>query len=410
MYKKLIRAKISNSESYATLNAEFKAYQSSLRRSIKEAKRLYYIKVFNMYKNDIIKDTLQNKAREEIPNKYLLNDRTLTNMDEIANEFNKYFINIGRLLFEQITSGHSSDEYLNDKTELVFNFTPVTEDYIANVISNLKNKSSYGYDNISNKLIKLAKGVLIQPLTLISNQILRTGIFPKELKISRVKPLFKSDDPLQFNNYRPVSLLPSLSKIFEHVIFDQIMCYLTENSLLSSEQFGFRPGHSTELAALRMVDHIIKQMDNGKLPLCIYIYIDLSKAFDTLKYDILMSKLEYCGITGKENDLLRSYLTGRSQYVEVNGHKSSHLQISAGIPQGSVLGPLLFLIYINDLPNASNIFDMLMYADDTTLFCNMTDTITIDVINEELSKICDWLGANKLSEYCKNKVHVVSLH
>ena len=183
-------------------------------------------------------------------------------MDEIANEFNKYFINIGRLLSEEITSGHSGDEYLNDKTELVFNFTPVTEDYIANVISNLKNKSSYGYDNISNKLIKLAKGVLTQPLTLISNQILRTGIFPKELKISRVKPLFKSGDPLQFNNYRPVSLLPSLSKIFEHVIFDQIMCYLTENSLLSSEQFGFRPGHSTELAALRMVDHIIKQMDN----------------------------------------------------------------------------------------------------------------------------------------------------
>ena len=127
MYKKLLRAKISNSESYATLKAEFKAYQSSLRRSIKEAKRLYYNKVFNMYKNDIkqtwaiIKDTLQNKAREELPNKYLLNDRTLTNIDEIANEFNKYFINIGRLLSEEITSGHSSDEYLNDKTELVFN-------------------------------------------------------------------------------------------------------------------------------------------------------------------------------------------------------------------------------------------------------------------------------------------------
>ena len=110
-----------------------------------------------------------------------------------------------------------------------------------------------------------------------------------------------------------------------------------------------------------------------------------------------MSKLEYYGITGKENDLLRSYLNGRSQYVEINGHKSSNLQISTGIPQGSVLGPLLFLIYINDLPNASNIFDILMYAHDTTLFCDKTDTITVDVINEGLSKICDWLSANKLS-------------
>ena len=102
-------------------------------------------------------------------------------------------------------------------------------------------------------------------------------------------------------------------------------------------------------------------------------------------------------ITGKENDLLRSYLTVTSQYVEINGHKSSHLQISTGIPQGSVLGPSLFLNYINDLLNASDIFDMLMYADDTTLFCNMTDTITVGIINEALSKICDWLGAIKLS-------------
>ena len=112
-----------------------------------------------------------------------------------------------------------------------------------------------------------------------------------------MKPLFKSGDPQQFNNYRPVSLLPSLSKIFKHVIFYQIICYLTENSLFSSEQFEFRSGHSTEFAALRIVDHIIKQMDHGKLPLC---YIDPSKAFETLNYDILMPKLEYYGITGKK--------------------------------------------------------------------------------------------------------------
>ena len=120
-----------------------------------------------------------------------------------------------------------------------------------------------------------------------------------------MKPLFKSGDPLQFNNYRPVSLLPSLSKIFEHVIFYQIISYLTENRLLSCDQIGFRLGHSTELAALRVIDHIIKQMEDGKLPL-MCIYIDLPKAFDALNYDILSYKLEYYSITGKENDLLRS--------------------------------------------------------------------------------------------------------
>ena len=155
-------------------------------------------------------------------------------------------------------------------------------------------------------------------------------------------------------------------------------------------QFGFRPGHSTELAALRLVDHLIAQMDMYNVPTNIYIY--LSKAFDTLDHSILLSKLKYYGVTGCSYDLLSSYLTDRSQYVEFIGHKSDTLPISTGVPQGSVLGPLLFLIYINDLPLVSNIFDMLMYADDTTLYCNVNQNITAEVINGELLKINEWLG------------------
>ena len=145
------------------------------------------------------------------------------------------------------------------------------------------------------------------------------------------------------------------------------------------EQYGFRPGHSTELAAVRLVDHLISQMDNYSIP--INVYIDLSKAFDTLNHNILLSKLQYYGITGCSNDLVCSYLSGRSQFVEYNGSKSEELPIDTGVPQGSVLGPLLFLIYINGLPHVSNVFKMVMYADDTTLFCNIDNNFTEDVIN-----------------------------
>ena len=187
---------------------------------------------------------------------------------------------------------------------MTFNFIPVSEVYIDNVINKLKNKSSCGYDNISNKHIKYAKNVLTKPLTLLINQCLHTGIFPSQLKLSRVKPLFKSGDQSRFSNYRPISLLPSLSKIFERVIFDQLLGYFTNNKLLCMDQFGFRPGHSTELAALRLVDHLITQMDKCRVPT--NIYIDLSKAFDTLNHDILLQKLKYYGITGTSVNLLQS--------------------------------------------------------------------------------------------------------
>ena len=213
--------------------------------------------------------------------------------------------------------------------------------------------------------------------------------------MSRIKLLFKSGDKSLFSNYRPISLLPSLSKIFERVIFYQLLGYFTNNNLLCLDQFGFRPGHSTELAALRLVDHLITQMDSCKI--LTNIYIDLSKAFDTLNHSILLEKLQYYGATGTSLSLLGNYVSDRCQYVEYNGHRSNTLPITTGVPQGSVLGPLLFLIYINDLPMVSDVFNMLMYADDTTLYCNIDQNVSEEVINNELSKVSHWLAANKLS-------------
>ena len=252
---------------YSTLKAEFGEYKKILRRSINEAKHLYCARTFALYKNNVkqtwsvIKDTLQKKHHCKTTDKFVLNDHVVTDFDEIANEFNVYFINIGRSLSDQIQSEASRQDYLlqHNKPNMTFNFVRVNEVYIDNVINKPKNKSSCGYDNISKKHIKYAK---TKPLTLLVNQCLHIGIYP-QLKLSwLVKPLFKSGDQSRFCNYRPISLLPSLLKIFEHVMFDQLLDYFTNNNLLCLDQFGFRPGHSTELAALRLVDHLITQLDS----------------------------------------------------------------------------------------------------------------------------------------------------
>ena len=285
-----------------------------------------------------------------------------------------------------------------------FNFETVETKKVDEIIRKLKPKSSSGHDGISSSLLKDINQITVKTITLIINQSLLTGIFPDKLKIAKVVPVFKKENPHMTGNYRPISLLPVISKIFEKIVFSQLYKYFNDNNLLYNSQYGFRKGHSCEYAAMEVTDKVFKHLDNKKLPLA--IFLDFSKAFDTINHKILLYKLKYYGVSGIPLKWFEDYLTNRKQYIQYKEKTSSEQTITTGVPQGSILGPLLFIIYINDIAKITKNFKFTIYADDTTLIeplCTFTRPSSGNKaklskeINAELEKIVEWLALNKLS-------------
>ena len=400
-----------NDIEYETKKINFKTFERIVKENIKEAKRDYYFKTFTAHKHDLrktwrtIDDTLNKKSnKSKFPSKFIVNNRTVTDHKKIADEFNNFFSNIGSTLSASIKLDDSTiafTDYLGNPTEHRFSFSKITENETLTIINNLKSKNSSVNDDISNRLLKSIKCEISKPLTIIINQSLETGIFPNALKVAKVKPLFKKGDNCCLNNYRPISLLPTISKIFERVMYTQLYYYFNVNNFLSEQQYSFRSQHSTELASVKLVDFILKEMDNIRdIKIPAFIFLDLSKAFDTLNFDILLRKLQHYGIDGNSLNLIKSYLTNRFQYVQFENSDSSLLEVKTGIPQGSILGPLFFSILINDLVNCSTKVQFLMYADDTTIYFNLNDFPLINreiEINSELEKVNTWLKLNKLA-------------
>ena len=218
-------------------------------------------------------------------------------------------------------------------------------------------------------------------------------------------PIFKSGDKKDMSNYRPVSVLPCLSKVFERVVYNRLIDFKDKHNILIECQFGFRKQHNTQLAVTLFVDKVCKAMDKGNY--FVGVFLDLCKAFDTVNHNILLSKIEHYGIRGTLFNWIKNYLSNRKQFVEYNGLKSSNENVICGVPQGSILGPLLLLLYINDLPNVSKLLSSIMFADDTNMFLEHHDIKYLEsVINTEMVKIVEWLNVNKLSLNVK-KTHVM---
>ena len=267
---------------------------------------------------------------------------------------------------------------------------------VALLLSKLDITKSGDIYGINPKLIKDAGPAMAFNLSIIFNKCLTTGVFPQLLKTAKVIPIYKADSRMLASNYRPISLLPIIGKLFEKIIFSRITSFVNKYKILYRRQYGFQNGKSTEHAVIDIHENILNSLENGEIPCC--IFLDFAKAFDTVNHSILLHKLDYYGIRGKPLQLIESYLTDRDQRVQVGDDLSDIEHIKHGVPQGSILGPLLFLLYINDISTCSSILSFYLFADDTTTFFSHKDFQTLQqTINTELAHVSAWLIANKLS-------------
>ena len=260
----------------------------------------------------------------------------------------------------------------------------------------MNSNKSPGLDSITNNVLKISAEAIIGPLTHILNQSISKGVFPECLKTAKVIPLYKKGDESLCSNYRPISLLSRFHKLFEKILKQNLLDFLYRNNVLYKYQFGFRKTHSTNLALLEVTEQIYANLNVDNYGLG--IYLDFQKAFDTVDHEILIEKLHYYGIRGNILDWFKSYLSNRKQFTYVNGTSSKISHINCGVPQGSVLGPLLFLRYVNDIQYAFSKATPKLFADDINLFLFYKDIKTLfSMANTELESLNSWLLSNKLS-------------
>ena len=401
------------------LKAKIKRLSLYIKKQVYIEKQKYY-----MYK---INNTCDSKKKWKVVDEVLGKPTKITNISsvnskngslvydtrEIANTFNEYFVNISQDLL--VNKEHSSIAS-NEKRKLLFEsstintafFDPTNPMEILNIVRCLKNSSSKDYDGISSVFIKSIIYFIIDVFVYVCNFCIRQSYFPSELKTAIVIPLFKKGDKTDLNCYRPISLLSTISKIFEKMLKCRIVSFIQKNNILSDKQFGFREKMSTEDALLNFLEPVYRNINEKRKVAA--IFIDITKAFDTVNHSILLKKLCNVGFRGHTLNMLQSYLLNRTQMVKIGNVLSNEMQLNVGVPQGSVLGPILFLVYIESIFHIKLRGQITAFADDMALvYSAANNNFLMDHINEDLATLRKWFASHEMILSIKTQIMFFNL-
>lgn len=373
----------------------FKQHRNKLTKKLRFARKEYLLSYLNVDRDrhDLLwsrlNTLLHRRKIHAAPSELQVNGQELSGND-LADAFNTFFCRTA-------TSSGSSDalEYMSTPNSDSIFMQPATDQEIISVIQNLKNSTSRDIDDLQVRPVKHVADIIAPGLANIFNTCLTTAVFPAKMQIGKVTVIYKKGDRNDLSNYRPVSILPVFSKVFEKLLHIRLSKFIDKYNLLTSHQYGFTKNKSTELALLAQKEFILEQFEQNFLALG--VFVDFSKAFDLVDYNILLLKLERYGIRGTALQLIRSYLSQRKQVVQLNNARSAIKFIHAGVPQGSILGPLLFNLYLNDIININPEVTFIMYADDASIFFsgkNISEIIS--ACNDTMIALGKWATNNSM--------------